>query len=461
MRLILHLLFLVSVSVNAAQPDWPLVQKEALATLIGLIRLDTSQPKGNEIIAARYLQEKLKKEGIGSTIYEAKPGRASIVARLKGNGQHGPLLLVGHLDVVTVEAENWSFDPFAGVIEDGKVLGRGAADDKEIVSAAFEILVLLHRLAIPLNRDVIFLGVEDEEGGGSLGITYMLEQHMNQIDAEFAINEGGRGRIDAVSGRYTHFNIGTAEKTPRRARMLVKGRAGHGSVPTRDNPIGVLARAVARIFNTPLPMRLNETTRTFFKKLEASSRGEERSIYQAILKGHASKKIQDKLQLINPSYYSMIRTSVVPTIIKGGYQRNVIPSEAEVILDVRALPGEIPSSLFNVLRQITGEPSIQIIPMEVTRPAHLPSPLDTLLYRTFEAVLQERHPHAVILPTMNTGASDSAQLRAAGIHTYGFGPGIINGEYTGVHGNDERLRIDSFNEYLQILWQVVQRVVSS
>lgn len=461
MRLNLPFLILVSLNVYASEPDWPKVQQESLTTLIELIQLDTSQPKGNEIIAARYLKEKLRQEGIGSTIYEAAPGRASIVARLKGNGQHRPLLLLGHLDVVTVEAKYWSFDPFEGIVKDGRILGRGAADAKEVVTASIEVFLLLHRLGIPLNRDVIFLGVADEEAGGGLGITYMVENHKEQIQAEFAINEGGQGQIDPFTGQYIHFNIGTAEKTPRRAHLLVRGRAGHGSVPTKDNPVGVLARAVARIFDTPLPMRLNETTRTFFEKLAAHSHGEEAEIYRAILRPNPSLATQRRLQLLNPSYYSMIRTSIVPTIFRGGYQRNVIPSEAEAILDIRALPGENPTSLFEVLKKITGEPSIEITPMAVTRPAHLPSPLNTTLYRAFEKVLLQRHPHAVILPTMNTGASDSAQLRAAGIPTYGFGPGIIVGEHTGVHGNDEYLMIDSFYEYLQILWQVVRMVTST
>lgn len=460
MRRILPLLVLVSVNASAGEPNWSQVEEQALTTLLELVQMDTSQPRGNEIVAARYLQEKFRKEGIGATIYEAKPGRASIVARLNGNGRHRPLLLLGHLDVVTVEAEHWSFDPFAGTVKDGKVLGRGSRDDKEIVAGAFQVLVQLHKLGIPLNRDVIFLGVADEESGGDLGITYLVEHHLPEINAEFAINEGGRGQIDPITGKYTHFNIGTAEKTPRRARLSFKGRAGHGSVPTKDNPIGVLARAVARIFDTPLPMRLNRTTRTFFERLAATSQGEEAYIYRAILQPNPSMATQYKLQSINPSYYSMIRTSVVPTIFKGGYQRNVILSEAEVILDIRALPGENPASLFDTLKRITGEPDIELIPMAVTRPAHPPSPLDTPLYRAFERVLQQRHPRAVILPSMNTGASDSAQLRAAGIPTYGFGPGVIVGEHTGVHGNDEYLRVDSFHEYLHILWQVVLTVVT-
>jgi acetylornithine deacetylase/succinyl-diaminopimelate desuccinylase-like protein len=461
MRLLSLLFLLTSISTQAAEPDWQAVEKESLTNLSALIRLDTSQPEGNEILAATYLQQVLAEQDIDSTIYESAPSRASIVARLKGNGERKPLLLLGHLDVVTVEPENWSFDPFAGTVEDGKIYGRGSADDKEVVAGTLQVFMLLKRLNISLSRDVIFLGVADEEGGGALGITYMMENHLDEIRAEFAINEGGWGYMDPVTHEYVRFNIGTAEKTPRRARLIARGLAGHGSVPTRDNPIGVLSRAVARIFDSPLPMRLNETTRTFFERLAANSPAAEADIYRAILQPNASTEMQERLRTINPSYYSMIRTSVAPTIFRGGYQRNVIPSEAEVTLDIRALPDENPDELFEALVDIAGEPSIEIIPMEVTRPAHAPSPLHTELFHTLESVLRERHPMAVILPSMSTGASDSAQLRAAGIPTYGFGAGSIQGEQTGVHGNDEFLRVDAYMEYIRILWEVVTRVVSS
>lgn len=461
MRFIPFVILLLSFTTQAAGPNWSEVEKESVANLVALIQLDTSQPEGNEIIAARYLRQVLHQQGIASTIYESAPTRANIIARLKGNGTHDPLLLLGHLDVVAVERENWSFDPFSGMIMDGKIFGRGAADDKEVVAGTLEIFMLLKRLNISLNRDVIFLAVADEEGGGELGITYMVEHHLDEIRAEFAINEGGWGYIDPATGEYTRFNISTAEKTPRRARLIAKGLAGHGSVPTKDNPIGVLSRAVARIFDTPLPMRLNETTRAFFERLAASSPETEAEIYRAILQPDPSPEIQDRLRALNPSYYSMIRTSISPTIFRGGYQRNVIPSTAEVTLDIRALPDEDPDKLFAAIANIAGEPSIEIVPMKVTRPAHFPSSLQTELFLTLEEVLRERHPNAIILPFMSTGASDSAQLRAVGIPTYGFGAGSIVGEQTGVHGNDEFLRIDAYMEYIRILWEVVSRIVTA
>lgn len=434
------------------------LEQDSLATLVDLIRFDTSQPEGNEYLAADYLRARLEKAGIPSETFAPAPGRASIVARIKGNGTKRPLLLLGHTDVVTVERENWTFDPFLGTVADGKIFGRGASDAKSIVAASLEVLLALHRAQVPLTRDVIFLGVADEEAGGEQGITYLLNNHLNAIDAEFAINEGGRGYIDQETGKYLNFQIGTAEKTPRRVRLVVKGHAGHGSVPTRDNVIGILSTAVSRLFETPLPMELNETTRAFFERLATTSPAAQAEVYRAMLGPDPDHAMQERLRDINPSYYSIIRTSVVPTIISGGYQRNVIPSAAEATIDIRALPGVDPEHLFEQLAGIIDDPSVQILPMKVTRPGHLPSPLDTDLFRAFEEVLSTRHGEAVVLPTMLTGATDSAQLRAAGIPTYGFGPGLLVGENNGIHGNDEFLRVEAFQEYVRLLWQIVNHV---
>ena len=462
MRRLIWLLATFWVSQAQAETlDWAEFEADAQQTLVDLIRLDTSQPEGNEYLAANYLKQRLDAAGIASTIYEAAPGRASIVARIKGNGSKRPLLLLGHTDVVTVERANWTFDPFSGTVKDGKIFGRGAADDKGIVAVAFEVLLALHRRQVPLDRDVIFLGVADEEGGGGLGITYMIENHLAAIDAEFAINEGGRGTIDPMTGKYLSFDIGTAEKTPRRARLIAHGRAGHGSVPSRDNPVGVLSRAVARLFDTPLPMRLNETTQTFFERLAATRPEFEAEIYRAILAPNPSMETQERLRDLNAAYFSIIRTSVVPTIFQGGYQRNVIPSSAEATLDIRALPGEDPEYLFETLRNIIQEPSVEIIPMRVTRPAHQPAPLDTPLFQAFEEVIATRHPGATVLPSLLTGATDSAQLRSVGIATYGFGPGIVIGDDNGVHGNDEYLRVAPYREYLHLIWDIVNQVAAT
>ena len=442
------------------QPDWPAVKREAVQTLVDLVRLDTSQPEGNEILAAEYLKKKLDAEGIDSVIVGPKPSRASIVARIKGDGSARPLLLLGHLDVVTVDPSEWSFDPFAAEIKDGIIYGRGTGDDKGVVTGAFQALLLLERLRIPLKRDVIFLGVADEEAGGLNGITWLLENHRDLIDAELAINEAGGGIFNRDL-QYQQFFVQTAEKTPTRIDLRAKGTSGHGSAPRTDNPVGTLSRAVARLFDYETPVELNETTREYFTRLAASAPEKDAAVYRKLLAGDTSPEVQEALRDINIYYYSMIRTSIVPTIIKGGYQKNVIPADAEATVDIRALPGEDPEELYSRLKGVIDEPNVDLVPHQITRPMHQPSPLASPVFEAFEKVIGRLHPEAVFLPSMSTGATDSAQLRAAGIPSYGFGP--AKGAWDpsgGIHGKDEYLYVKAFEDYVQILFEVVREVAA-
>ena len=451
---------LLTLPLAAQQPDWPAVKREALQTLVDLVRMDTSQPEGNEILAAEYLKKKLDAEGTDSVIVGPEPSRASIVARLKGDGSARPLLLLGHLDVVTVDPSEWSFDPFGGEIENGIVYGRGTGDDKGVVTGALQALLLLKRLGIPLKRDVIFLGVADEEAGGLKGITWLLENHRDLIDAEYAINEAGGGLFER-GFRYQQFSIQTAEKTPRRIDLRAKGTSGHGSVPREDNPVGTLASAVARLFDYETEVELNETTREYFARLAKTAPPEQAAIYRRLLEGETSRELQQQLRAINPYYYSMIRTSIVPTIIQGGYQKNVIPADAEATVDIRAVPGEDPEELFSRLKAVMDEPLVDLIPHQVTRPAHEPSPLASPVFQAFEKTIGRLHPEAVVLPSMSTGATDSAQLRAAGIPSYGFGPAKAAWDPSGgIHGKDEYLYVKAFEDYIRILFEVVREVAA-
>lgn len=453
---------LIAVSaLAAAEPDWTKAKREALEVLVDLVKLDTSQPAGNEILAARYLKSRLDAEGIPSTIYEPEPGRASIVARVRGSGAKRPLLLLGHLDVVAVERDEWSFDPFAGEVKDGILYARGASDDKGVVTGSFQVLLELHRLKIPLDRDVIFLGVADEEDGGVLGITYLLEEHRAAIDAEFAINEAGKGVFDRDLN-YTRFEIQTAEKTPRRIDLKAAGTSGHGSIPLRDNPIGTLARAVGRLFDHEMPPRLNETTREYFRRLAEMSDPDRAAVFRAILSENPTAEDYDRLRELSPVYHSMLRTSIVPTILQGGYLKNVIPSEASATVDIRALPDEDPERLFSLLKRVMNEPAVDLVPHPQTRPSHSPSTLSGVAFRAFETALGRLYPGVPVLPAMSTGATDSAQLRAAGIASYGFGPARPEWDLaSGIHGKDEYLYVEPFQDYVEILWNVVVEIAGT
>ena len=459
--LVACLCFALVPATRATEPDWPAAKQEALEILVDLVRLDTSQPEGNEIRAARYLKEHLDAEGVRAEIFESEPGRASLVARVKGNGTKRPLLLLGHLDVVAVEREEWSFDPFGGEVKDGILYARGASDDKGVVAGSFQVLLELHRNRTPLDRDVIFLGVADEEAGGVLGITYLLDKHREAIDAEFAINEAGKGVFER-NLQYTRFEIQTAEKTPRRINLKASGTSGHGSIPLKDNPVGVLARAVGRLFDHEMPPRLNETTREYFKRLAETSEPERAAVFAAILSENPTEEDYERLRDLSPVYHSMVRTSIVPTILQGGYLKNVIPSEARATVDIRALPDEDPERLFSLLKQIMNESAVDLVPHPQTRPSHKPSGLDSEAFKAFEAVFERLYPGTPVLPTMSTGATDSAQLRDAGIPTYGFGPARPEWDLSsGIHGKDEYLYVTPFQDYVEILWNVVVEIAGS
>ena len=446
---------------GATEPNWADVKEEALRTLVDLVKLDTSQPEGNEILAARYLKQILDREGIASDIFEPAPSRASIVARVKGNGSKRPLLLLGHLDVVAVEREEWSFDPFGGEVKDGILYARGASDDKGVVTGSLQVLRELHRQKTPLDRDVIFLGVADEEAGGVEGITYLLESHRDHIDAEYAINEGGKGVFDRDM-RYVRFEVQTAEKTPRRIDLKAAGTSGHGSIPLKDNPIGTLAKAVGRLFDHEMPPRLNETTREYFQRLAEISDPQKAEIFRSILSDEPTAEDYERLRELSPVYDSMVRTSIVPTILQGGYLRNVIPSEARATVDIRALPDEDPERLFSLLKRVMAEPAVDLIPHPQTRPSHAPSSLHNDAFRAFETVLERLYPGLPVLPTMSTGATDSAQLRDAGIASYGFGPARPEWDLaSGIHGRNEYLYVKPFQDYVEILWNVVNEIAGA
>ncbi|MEK6287071.1 MAG: M20/M25/M40 family metallo-hydrolase [Acidobacteriota bacterium] len=445
---------------KSAAPDFAAARDEVVKILTGFVRIDTSNPPGNETKGAEYLKSILDREGIASEIFEMEPGRGNIVARIKGNGKKKPLLLMGHIDVVGVERDKWTVDPFGGVIKDGYIYGRGASDDKGMTSACLEVFLLLHRMKVPLDRDVIFLAEAGEEGTSTVGIDYMVAQHWDKIECEYALNEGGT--IYALDGKVKYVGIATTEKVPRGFRLVARGTSGHGSVPRPDNPITHLAAAVAKVGNWQSPMRLNETTRAFFSRLAKISPAEEAFLYTHLEDPANSQMVQEKIRAHNGSYNSMLRTSIVPTIIKGGFRSNVIPGDAEATLDVRAVPDEDIDALAAVLRKLIDDPAVEVIPPPARgRPATPPSKLESDMFRALEGAQAKVFPGVVTLPLMLTGATDSAQLRAKGVQAYGLGSVAGDRERASIHGNDERISVDGLGKFVEFIYWAVIYVAAS
>jgi len=431
-------------------------QAEAVHFLADLIKIDTQDPPGDESKVAHYIEGVLKSAGVESEILEPVSGRASIVARIKGNGKKRPLLIMGHEDVVPVDRAHWTVDPFAATERDGLLYGRGASDDKGMVAANLEVFLLLKRLNVPLDRDVIFLSEASEEMSSPAGMATIVDRYWEKIDCEFALNEGGGSLLE--NGRVKYFGVATAEKLPRGARLEAIGSSGHGSVPRVDNAVVHLAAAVAKAGTWDTPARLNETTRAFFERLATISPPEEAAWYGNVL----DNKVQEELKRKKPQYYSMVRTSVVPTILKAGYKSNVIPPTAEATLDIRALPDEDLPKFREMLSEIINDPQVKVIAEDtnLSMPPAPPSKLGTEMFAALERAQKEVSPEAITLPVMTTGATDSSFLRAKGVQAYGIGIPKTEEENRGIHGNDERIEINQLGVFVRYLFAAVTGVAA-
>jgi len=459
-------LFLLAVIGSAAfaatrtAPDWQQLSPEILNYYQSLIRIDTTSPPGNETHAANYIKKVLERAGIPSQIFALEPDRGNLVARLKGSSGKRPLLIMAHTDVVGVQLAKWLTDPFAAIERDGYVYGRGSNDDKDKLTACLEVMLLLKRLNVPLDRDVIFLAEAGEEGTTRVGIDFMVAQHWPEIEAEYGLTEGGGGILR--NGKPTYMGIATTEKIPRTVRLLATGTAGHGSIPRPDNAVVKLAAAVTRVAEWQPPMRLNDTTRTYFERLATISTPEEAKRYNQIVDKAKAPAVERYFASHELTHYSMLRTSVVPTIMKAGFRSNVIPSEAEATLDIRALPDEDMPKFYKDLEHLIADPSVEVVPPKGGRPVAPPSRLDTEMFRALEAACDKIYPGAITLPTMLTGATDNAQLRAKGVQAYGFGPMTDEQDRLthGAHSDDERLAVDALHKEVQFLWEAVMRIAA-
>jgi acetylornithine deacetylase/succinyl-diaminopimelate desuccinylase-like protein len=431
-------------------------QAEAARFLADLVRIDTQDPPGNESKVAHYLEGVLKDAGIDAEILEPVPGRASIVARLKGNGSKRPLLLMGHEDVVPVDRSRWTVDPFAAVERDGMIWGRGSSDDKGMVAANLEVFLQLKRMQIPLARDVIFLSEASEEMSSPAGMATIVERYWDKLDCEFALNEGGGALLE--NGKIRYMGVATSEKLPRGAKLEATGSSGHGSVPRVDNAVVHLAAAVAKAGTWETPARLNETTREFFLRLAAIAPPEEAAWYRNVL----DPKVQAELRVKKPQYYSMLRTSVVPTMLQAGIKSNVIPPSAEATLDIRALPDEDLPKFREMLADVIDDPQVKVVPEDTTysMPAAPVSRLHSEMFAALEHAQKLVAPEAITLPVMTTGATDSSFLRTRGVEAYGIGVPKTEEESRTIHGNDERIEITQLGVFVRYLFAAVTEVAA-
>jgi acetylornithine deacetylase/succinyl-diaminopimelate desuccinylase-like protein len=458
------LVFIAITATSGAQPR-PAgdIEAETIAHFQALLRLDTSNPPGNEVLAVEYLKQVLDKEGIPNQVYASDPKRPNLVARLKGNGKKRPILVMGHTDVVTVDPKKWTHPPFGAVRDGGYVYGRGAVDDKDNLVASLMLMLMLKRSNTPLDRDVIFLAESGEEGTPQVGAQFMIDKHLDAINAEFCLAEGGG--VVRTGGKVVRANVGTTEKEPRAVELVARGPAGHGSVPQQSNAVALLTAAVGKVVTWTPPLRVNETTGSYFRALATMASAEAAQRYRDVLnpdpnvhKPAAAWMLQNE-----PQHWSMLHTSLVPTILEGGYRYNVIPSEAKATIDVRLHPDEDQNVFLDEVRKVINDPRVEV---RWARDRYRPAGASSLNTEAFTVVQEQikKHYDTFVLPTMSTGASDMAQIRSKGIQCYGIGPAIDSedsGKGFGAHSDQERILENELHRFVRFQYEVVMALAAA
>ncbi|MFH0777154.1 MAG: M20/M25/M40 family metallo-hydrolase [Candidatus Eisenbacteria bacterium] len=426
-------------------------EPELLDILRALIRIDTSNPPGNEMPAAEYVKELMDKDGIPAKIFASTPTRGSVVARLKGSGEKPPLLLLSHLDVVPVEPDLWSVAPFAAEVRDGCVWGRGTVDIKNLTATEIAVLLLVKRLGLKLKRDVILAATADEEAGATYGMKWLIQNHFDEIKAEYAINEGGVS-VD-MNGRKLLL-CQTAEKGICWVRVTVKGAGGHGSLPTRANPVVLAAQIIARIGQHPFPVARTPVSEKLIAGLEKQGLLPPGVTSESIFSGKTDVLAYDSTTAKRLNAF--IRNTATPTVVRGGTKVNVIPMETQFSVDCRVLPGFDPDEMLATVKGLVALPDAEYEILQKKRGTE--SRTDTELWRVLEESVTKTTPGAVFLPYVSPGGTDSGFLRENGVTCYGFEPAFLPWEQIdAVHGIDERISVDALADGTVLLFDVIRR----
>jgi len=444
------------------------IEEEVTALLSDLIKINTTNPPGNETQAAKYLAKTLEKEGFQCEVLESAPGRGNVITRLKGAGEKPSLLLLSHLDVVAANPKEWSVDPFSGLVKDGFVWGRGAMDMKSMTAMEVMVMKLLKRNNVKLKGDVILAATADEEKGGEAGAGWLVRNHLEKVRADYVINEGG-GQAVPVNGKNV-FTIQTAEKGILWFKVKAKGRPGHGSVPgAADNAIMRMNGVVERLGNYRADMMLTPTVKQFLTVMAEENKEAKEALNFLLQNPAKGDEILDKLaqrdKAMAEELRAMLRMTIAPTIIHGGVKENIIPSECEAVFDCRILPGQTTAEALNRVKELLKEIGLDKLEFEIIQ-ANEPSesPMDTPLYRLMVETIKEFEPNCAVAPILLTGGTDSRFFRSLGAACYGFQPALSDLPYSEilkmVHGIDERISIKNLVFGTSVLYTVVEKFMT-
>jgi acetylornithine deacetylase/succinyl-diaminopimelate desuccinylase-like protein len=443
-------------------PDPLQLTAEAQTWLTDLIRINTTNPPGNELEAAKYIQNVLQKENIPAEVLEMKPGRGIVVARI----QAGPLpdsskalLLLAHLDVVGVDRAKWSVDPFAATQKDGYIYGRGAIDDKSMVAANLAAFIGLKRSGTRLTRDVIFLVDDDEEQGGDAGIRAVIDRYWDKIACGFAINEGGV--VVLQNGKVQYVGIQTSEKVAYNVTVTATGTSGHASIPLRDNPVVHLAAAVQKVGTLETPLHLLTITRRYFEQLAAVEDEDISKWIRALDTSDRADLAALRLAQMNPVWNSMLRDTIAPTELSAGVRANVVPAQASANLNIRLLPGNSILDTVAEMQKAVNDPQIKFTVEPDASPNAPASSITSELYQAIERLAPQQFPGAVVVPYLSTYYTDSAYLRMHNVQSYGLVPfPLSDADMLRMHGDDERIPIASFRTGVEFLYKAVHEFVT-
>lgn len=462
-RTALALAFLLALAppVAGQQARWDSLARSLFQELV---EINTTESSGSTLQAARAMAARLRTAGFPDSdvvVLENAPRKGNLVARLRGrDAGKKPILLLSHIDVVEARAEDWTLPPFEFIERDGTFFGRGVADDKDEGAIHLAIIMRLRAEGYVPDRDIIVALTADEEGGAANGVDWLLRNHRPLIDAEFAFNEGGGGRVRGSAIRDTakvSHDVQASEKKYLNFQLEVTNPGGHSSVPRPDNAITQLAQALTRVTPTIMPVRLNEVTRTYFTRAATLVEREAPAMaaaMRAIVANPADAKAAATLSA-DPRYNSQLRTSCVATLLEGGHAANALPQRARANVNCRILPDESPEQVLAVLQRVVADTGVRITMQGEARNSP-PSPLTPDLMGQIERITREMWPGIPVLPTMSTGATDGLYLRNAGIPVYGVS-GLFYPE-TFAHGMNERIPVRAFYEGLEFMYRLVRSV---
>jgi acetylornithine deacetylase/succinyl-diaminopimelate desuccinylase-like protein len=427
--------------------DWEAIAAEATETLQRYIRVNTTNPPGNEELAADFLAEILHAEGIPSRKLVSAPGRANLVATLPAAGDANPLVLLNHTDVVPVEADHWQVDPFAGVIKDGFIWGRGALDMKGMGILELMAVLTLKRRGVGLRRPVTFLAVADEEAGSDFGVEWLDREHPEVMDAAFVINEGGYGAETYLGVERPLFGVSMAEKSPLWLQLRATGRPGHGSAPHDDNCLDRIVRAMHRVQHWERPPVLTEPVADSLRAAHAEG-------YLAL---DPAKSSPEEIVERNRQLKTIMTNTISATGLRSGVKHNVIPASAEATIDCRLVPGYEHDRFLAEVKRVIDDAKIEV---STVFGAESPSTSsDTELHAAIKEVCGEIMPEAAVLPRVSAGFTDSRTFRRRGVPAYGFVPMLLGAnEQGGQHGNNERISLKNIRLGVEVLYKVVERV---